>query len=241
MDVRKIKKRVEWLRRTPLHPQWFVSGDQDQRLRHLHRLSGDVLDIGCSDKALARHLPKDCRYVGLDYYATVHTIYGTHPDVYGDACRLPLRNGCMDAVMLFEVLEHVPDPRDALAEISRVLRPGGMLLLSVPFMYPIHNAPFDFHRFTRYALRHSLQQHGFEIESISPRLHSMEVGGLTTSLALGDAARQVLERHRWALPAVIPIALLVLLSNISAWLLARVLPGSDFMPGGYEAVAVRTA
>lgn len=232
---------LSWLRLTPLHPQWFVSDDQDQRLRHLHRLSGDVLDIGCSDKALAAHLPDGCRYLGLDYYTTARTIYGTRPDVYGDACNVPLRGDCMDAVMLFEVLEHVPDPDAALAEISRVLRPGGVLLLSVPFMYPIHNAPFDFHRFTRHALMRSLQEHDFEVESITPRLRSMEVGGLIASLALGDAALQIVARHRWALPALIPIALLVLLSNVSAWLLARVLPGSDFMPGGYEAVAVRRA
>ena len=231
--------RFRWLRRTPLHPQWFVSGDQEIRLRHLHRLSGDVLDIGCSDKVLEKHLPDGCRYLGLDHYVTVRTFYDTHPDVFGDACSLPLRRKCMDGVMIFEVLEHVPDPGAALSEIARVVRPGGMLLLSVPFLYPIHNAPFDFHRFTRHALLRALQEHGFTVQLIEPRLRSVEAGGLMMSLALGDACRQIFKRHRWMLPIVPLIALLVCLTNVSAWALSRLLPGSDFMPGGYDVVATR--
>lgn len=236
---RRFNRRFRWLRRTPLHPQWFVSGDQDGRLQNLHRLSGAVLDVGCSDRALENYLPTGCRYFGLDHYTTARTFYDSHPDLFGDACRLPLSDDCMDGVMIFEVLEHVPDPEAALSEIARVLRAEGMLLLSVPFLYPIHNAPFDFHRFTKHALLRALHRQGFLVESIKPRLRSMEVAGLMMSLALGDAGRQIMRRHRWAVPVIPALALVIVVVNLCAWMLARVLPWSDFMPGGYEVVAIR--
>lgn len=239
-DDRGVVSLLRWLNHTPLHPQWFVRNVQRSRLRHLHLLSGDVLDIGCADRAVAKHLPPRCRYVGLDYYATVAAFYATRPDVFGDACALPIRDGCMDGVMLFEVLEHVPDPQTVLAEIARVLRPGGILLLSVPFMYPIHNSPFDFHRFTRHGLERALTNHGLIAEAIQPRQRALEVAGLVMGLALGDACLAIWRRHRWALPVIPLLASLVLLGNLLAWTLAHLLPGSDFMPGGYQAVAIKS-
>ena len=241
MDGGSLRKGMARLRSTPFHPQWFVAKGKDRRLRHIGRLHGNILDIGCTDKVLARHLPEGCRYLGLDYYATVQSFYSTRPDVYGDACRLPLAGASMDGVLIFEVLEHVPDPEAALAEVSRVLKPEGVLLLSVPFIYPVHNAPFDFHRFTRHALERSLRRHGFEVESIEARLLSIEVAGLMTSLALGDAARRIGTSYRWAFPVLILIGVGVLLVNVTAWILSRLLPGSDFMPEGYDVVAVRRA
>jgi SAM-dependent methyltransferase len=83
------------------------------------------------------------------------------PDVVADVQDL----GCFpdasfDAVLLLEVLEHVPAPDAALSEVHRVLAPGGRVLLSTPFLLEIHEAPHDFYRFTEYGLRHLLR--GFE-------------------------------------------------------------------------------
>src|SRR5690242_6873617 len=173
MDATSLRRGLDFFRNTPFHPQWFVLRGRDRRLGHLSRVSGDVLDIGCTDKALANHLPRGCRYVGLDYYATVKNFYDTRPDVYGDACKLPFADASLDAVLFFEVLEHVRDAQAAVSEVSRVLKPGGILLMSMPFMYPIHNAPFDFQRFTRHGLEWVLAEHGLAAERVEARLHSM--------------------------------------------------------------------
>ena len=237
--ARAMRRLLAPLRRTPFHPQWFVRENAADLRRRLAVLQGRVLDVGCSDKRFAAYLREGCDYIGLDYYVTVRNAYGTRPDIFGDAARLPLADASCDGVLLFEVLEHLELPDASIAEIARVLRPGGQLLLSVPFLYPIHDAPHDFHRFTRYALERLLQTHGLVPHSIEPRLRALEVAGLLRCLALADSAQAIIERRRFALPLLPVLALAIVCTNLWAWLLARLLPSSDFMPGGYVVVATR--
>jgi SAM-dependent methyltransferase len=75
--------------------------------------------------------------------------------------RLPLREQSFDTVLATEVLEHVEDAERAAAEIFRVLRPGGYLLATVPYLYPTHEPPYDYRRFTHFGLQKLLERHGF--------------------------------------------------------------------------------
>ena len=93
-------------------------------------------------------------------------------DLVTDLLRLPLAEASLDGAMSIAVLEHVPDPAAHLAEIRRVLRPGGRLLCFVPFMQPFHASPYDFQRYTDAGLRELLRD--FEVCSI-------EVGAGPTS------------------------------------------------------------
>lgn len=74
----------------------------------------------------------------------------TEPDIESDATNIPLPDNSFDIVILGEILEHVPEPQKVLTEARRLLRPGGTVLATVPFMYPIHADPFDFGRYTDY-------------------------------------------------------------------------------------------
>jgi SAM-dependent methyltransferase len=80
----------------------------------------------------------------------------------------PVPSDAYDMVMSSQVLEHVREPERALAEMWRVLRPAGTLILTVPFLSRLHEEPFDFYRFTTYGLRFLLERARFEIVEIVP-------------------------------------------------------------------------
>lgn len=83
------------------------------------------------------------------------------PDVQAYAESLPFRDAVFDAVICSEMLEHVLDPVTVLKEISRVLKPNGVLLASVPFLNRIHGDPYDFGRYTDFFWRSKLERFGF--------------------------------------------------------------------------------
>jgi len=228
------------LRKWPLHPQWLLSqADEANDLDHaLHGLRGRVLDIGCAGRRLARRVPPDAQYIGLDYPTTAVSMYRTRPDVFGDARRLPFASASADAVILKDVLEHVRGPSQALAEISRVLRAGGSLVLWMPFMYPIHDAPHDFQRFTSHAMDAYLGEHGFRVRACKPVLKPIETAALLTCLALGDALEIIVRERPWLVPVVPVLGLLVVCANLAGKALSW-LPSTHFMPAFYRVLAER--
>jgi len=84
-----------------------------------------------------------------------------HPDVQADAAHLPLSAERFDAAICSELLEHVPEPMAVVEEIYRVLKPGGVVLICVPFLYPMHPDPFDYGRYTDLYWRENLTRLGF--------------------------------------------------------------------------------
>jgi SAM-dependent methyltransferase len=96
----------------------------------------------------------------------VHVTYANlsrqqRPDVQTDAASLPCKSECFDAVVCSELLEHVDDPKAVLQEMYRVLKPTGVCLISVPFLFHIHADPCDYGRYTDYYWRRQLQKLGF--------------------------------------------------------------------------------
>ena len=124
--------------------------------RHLVR--GRLLDAGCGNQPFrAWYAPLVDEIVCLD----AAPLEGV--DVVGFADRLPFADASFDTLLVTEVLEHVTDAERAVAEIHRVLRPGGHALITVPYLYPTHEAPYDFRRFTHFGLRGVLERHGLEV------------------------------------------------------------------------------
>jgi SAM-dependent methyltransferase len=134
---------------------------------------GRLLDVGCGDKPYeSLFAPHVTHYLGCEYEATYDGSDSARrgkADVVYSGGRLPFDDGAFDTVLCNQVAEHVPDPGKFLAELVRVLRPGGRLILTVPFSYRVHSAPHDFHRFTRYALQKYADEHGLRIERLDPR------------------------------------------------------------------------
>jgi SAM-dependent methyltransferase len=101
-----------------------------------------LLGAGAQTGQLRRRLPPPHRVVATDIDAAADV------DAWADAHRLPFRGGAFDAVITTAVLEHVMRPEDSMAEISRVLRPAGLVYSEIPFMQQVHEGAYDFTRYT---------------------------------------------------------------------------------------------
>lgn len=125
---------------------------------------GDLLDAGCGNQPFASwYRPLVRRVVALDA-AQIDGI-----EVVGFVDRIPFRDASFDTVLATEVLEHVTNAEQAMDECARVLRPGGHLLVTVPFLYPTHEAPYDFRRLTHFGLRALIERHGLDVVSLDAK------------------------------------------------------------------------
>lgn len=122
---------------------------------------GRVLDAGAGE-CIYKPLFDGRRYVSTDRGVGDAGWDYTKLDALADLERLPFGPGAFDFVLCTETLEHVARPGRVLSELSRVLKPGGMLALSVPFLHPVHQAPHDYYRYTPFGLRHLLTEAGFD-------------------------------------------------------------------------------
>jgi SAM-dependent methyltransferase len=135
-------------------------------------LRGRLLDFGCGEKPYKEWLSV-AEYVGLDMQETGHDHQGG-ADVYYDGKRIPFEDGYFDSVLSSEVLEHVFNLTDVLKEIHRVLAPGGHLVITVPFAWEEHEAPFDCARYASFGLSHFLKERGFTAISIEKTTNHVE-------------------------------------------------------------------
>ncbi len=123
---------------------------------------GDLVDIGCGlrpyQSLFAPHIE---RYIGIDYPPTGGDRTQINATIYADSTHLPLRDRCADTVLTTQVLEHVPEPLLMLREVRRVLRPGGKLIMTAPFVWGEHETPRDFYRYTSYGLQYLLGRASF--------------------------------------------------------------------------------
>jgi SAM-dependent methyltransferase len=144
-----------------------------------------VADVGAGD-APFRELFEHTRYATLDWAESVHE--GAHSsDIVASADAIPVRDGAFDAVLLTQVLEHVPEPTRVLAELHRILAKGGTLYLTVPLVWELHEQPHDYYRYTAQGLRHLLETAGFSSVEVQPR------NDCFTTLA------QLMQNVRWAM------------------------------------------
>ena len=124
-------------------------------IKSLDLVQGRVLDVGCGGMPYRDYILENSRadnYRGLDIHSAIEYTGGRKPDLYWDGNTIPLGDNSVDSVICTEVLEHVFDPLLLIGEVRRVVKRGGHALFSVPFVWNLHEEPFDYYRYTPYAL-----------------------------------------------------------------------------------------
>lgn len=127
----------------------------------LHLIKGCVVDLGCGTAPYKQDILKVAtKYIGVDWENSFHDQHQV--DVFADLCsRLPFAENYADTVISLQVMEHLPEPVFFLSECYRILKPEGKLLITVPFMWHVHEAPHDYFRYTRYGLEYLLKKNNF--------------------------------------------------------------------------------
>ena len=211
---------------------------------------GALLDVGCGDKP-HEHIfrPYVDSYVGVEYDTTFSaTKASTHDrkaDVLYDGLTLPFEDRSFDTVLSVQVLEHTPNPFELFAEMARVLRDKGTLILTVPFSGRLHEEPHDYLRFTPHIMRELCKRNGLKVKEIRARggfwsvlghkLNSylgfrvLRMGGLVQALGkVSQEAPMTAAPRLWTLPVVAPT--MVAIAG-SARVLDRHLPDPTEMLG----------
>jgi SAM-dependent methyltransferase len=198
---------------------------------------GRLLDVGCGEKPYETLFrPYVTEYIGVEYRETFELTAAaaraadtapktgpekSGPDVYYSGDRLPFPDRSFDTVLSVQVLEHTPRPGQLVAEMGRVLADDGLLILSVPFQFRLHEEPHDYFRYTPHGLRQLCADAGLEVTHVEQQGslwsllgHKLNtylafrvalMGGLAQGLGKLGHEKATLQRPRyWTLPWVAP-------------------------------------
>ena len=140
-------------------------------------MAGEVLDVGGGERARYRApLPAGIGYASVNIDPALEPTWLIGPDD-----PFPIGDGRFDWVVSFNTLEHIYDPRPTLAESLRVLKPGGAMVITVPWMFRIHAHPDDYNRATPSWWRESLARAGFGSATLLPLVWGRHSTALTMS------------------------------------------------------------
>lgn len=189
----------------------LVNHIHDRQLATLARefLSGDVVDVGCGIKPYAAMLaPLVTRHVGVDHPGSPHD--PSQLDIAALAYSVPVREQTFDGAICTAVLEHLEEPEQALRECCRILKPGGVAIYSVPFIWHPHEEPRDFYRYTEHGLRYLMTKAGFEVVRIVPLAGFWVTFGQLFAYYLSRYDHGAIRRTRLLLPVYLIVQAIAL-------------------------------
>lgn len=128
------------------------------------RLRGRVLNAGAGWRDISHLIEGELVNQDLRY----ENEQRTNIQIFSPLHRIPRPDATFDTVVCIGVLEHVENPEEIVPEFFRVLKPGGLVIGSVPFLQPEHKSPTDFQRYTRDGLARLFAHHGFEVVEMKP-------------------------------------------------------------------------
>jgi SAM-dependent methyltransferase len=145
-----------------VNPFYFARHELFMAMKELApEIRGRVLDVGCGNRPY-QSLVNASEYVGLEL-DTPENRRSKAADAFYDGRTFPFDDRSFDGVICNQVLEHVFEPEAFVDEIRRVLKEGGRLLLTVPFVWDEHEQPRDYGRYSSFGLASLLDRHGFEL------------------------------------------------------------------------------
>lgn len=131
-------------------------------------IRGTVYDLGCGERPYEDFILQYAnQYIGVDWSNTLHDLKA---DIVADLNQ-PLSmidDESADTVFSVSVMEHLCEPQNLLNESFRILKPGGVMLLQVPFQWHVHEAPYDYYRYTEYGLKYMFTKAGFSEVQVTP-------------------------------------------------------------------------
>lgn len=183
-------------------------------------LQGKLLDIGCGTKPY-QSLFKVDKYIGLEIDSETKR-NNNYADVFYDGEIVPFEDKTFDSILCTQVFEHVFNPNEFLKEINRVTKNGGLLLMTVPFVWDEHEQPYDYARYSSFGLSHILNENGFEIIE-----HKKSNNGVEVIFQLLNAYiyKKTVKKNPF-----LNIFLTILLMapvNILGWLFSKILPKNN--------------
>lgn len=148
--VRDIHPPERWTRWRKSNFDYFY-----KELGHISK-SKVLFDIGAGPTDFRELLLSFDTYIGIDFYP--YKLVSVVADVTRE---LPFKDGSCDIIFMSNVLEHIPNPALLLRECFRILRSGGLIIGTVPFLLNVHQIPYDFNRYTNFMLEKMLNENGF--------------------------------------------------------------------------------
>jgi SAM-dependent methyltransferase len=145
-----------------INPFYFARKGLYQHIKTLSpSIKGKILDVGCGQKPY-QHFYPGSDYIGLEI-GSLETSPNKMADYFYNGDRFPFADQDFDSVVTNQVFEHVFNPEQFLSEVYRVLKPEGLLLLTVPFVWDEHEQPIDYARYSSFGLKHILEANGFQV------------------------------------------------------------------------------
>lgn len=197
------------------------------------KINSSIIDVGAGDSPYREIFIKKYKYIATDFAETDCHEY-KNIDYICTADNIHVGNKSFDSIICTEVLEHVSNPEEVIKEFSRIIKPGGQLFITTPFIIKLHEIPYDYLRYTPYYLNKILQDNDFEVKKIYYR------GGLITSISqilLTSYEDKFIKKI--LLSCLFPIKLLIILSPRLIFFLDKILDPSHQHPLGFGVHAIK--
>ena len=148
---------------------WLVYNISDKFLEKYSKYyKGVLVDLGCGEAPYKEYLLQYAdKYIGVDWTNTLHNSKADVLSNLNEKVNLP--DEYADTVVSLSVIEHLFEPQAFLNECYRIMKKGGTLVLQAPFQWWIHEAPYDYFRYTPYAFKYMLDKAGFVDIKIEPQ------------------------------------------------------------------------